>query len=113
MAGPRPEAGRRVQGRARLLPGCGLQDRFKDGYLPYAPTLVLSGDADEEVSTERCVRLVAASRAKGGDIRITVYPGATHDFDDPGEKRQGVPANAAATKDAIRQAGEFVAALVK
>ena len=109
--GPKPGDG--FRGALAFYPACGLHDRFKDGYLPYAPTLVLSGDADEEISTERCVQLVDASRTKGGDIRITVYPGATHDFDDPGEKRQSVPANAAAAEDAIRRAGEFVAALVK
>jgi dienelactone hydrolase len=46
------------------------------------------GTADEEVSPKRCERFVAASRAKGGDIAITLYAGATHGFDDPGAKRQ-------------------------
>jgi hypothetical protein len=37
---------------------------------------------------------------RGTKIDITPYPGATHDFDDPGEKRQGVRGNPAAKADA-------------
>ena len=92
------------KGALAFYPACKLHDRFKDGYKPYAPVLVFGGDEDEEVSAERCAKLVEASHREGGDIAITVYPGATHDFDDPGEKRQSVPANAAARRDAIRQA---------
>jgi carboxymethylenebutenolidase len=40
------------------------------------------------------------------------YPGATHDFDDPGTERSGVPANAAATADAIPRAIAFLAGLL-
>jgi dienelactone hydrolase len=35
------------------------------------------------------------------------YAGATHDFDDPGKKRQSVPGNAAAREDALRRAAEI------
>ena len=49
------------------------------------------------------------AKADGSDIDLTTYDGATHDFDDPGEKRQGVPANAAATADAEKQALAFFA----
>jgi carboxymethylenebutenolidase len=65
------------------------------------------GTADEEVSPERCETFVAASRARGGDIAITIYPGATHGFDDPGAKRQSVEANAEATEDAVARAVAF------
>jgi dienelactone hydrolase len=109
--GLKPEDG--FRGALAFYPACGLHDRFKDGYKPYAPLLVFGGDNDEEVSAARCARLVEASRAEGGDIAITVYPGATHDFDDPGRKRQGVPANAAAAEDAILRATAFLGRVFK
>ncbi len=90
-----------------FYPACGLKGMFEDGYRPYAPVRVLQGDADEEVSPKRCASLVAKSRAKGGDIEITLYPGATHDFDDPGRTRQSVDANVAAKADALTQAQTF------
>jgi carboxymethylenebutenolidase len=101
------------RGGLAFYPACGLHDRFKDGYKPYAPVLVFGGTDDEEVSAARCAKLVEASFAKGGDIAITVYPGATHDFDDPGRKRQSVPANQAARYDAVRQATAFMAKLLR
>ncbi len=93
-----------------FYPGCGLQDHFKaSGYAPYAPVRVFIGAADEEVSPKACTRLVKDSSAGGSDIALTTYDGATHDFDDPGEKRQGVPANVAAKNDATAQALAFFA----
>ena len=99
-----------LQGFAAALafyPACGLKGAFTAGYRPYAPVHVFMGTADEEVSPKRCERFVAASRAKGGDIAITLYPGATHGFDDPGAKRQSVRANAKATKDAVKKAARL------
>jgi len=93
-----------------FYPACGLKGRFDDGYRPYAPVRVLQGDADEEVSPKRCARLVDKSRAHGGDIEITLYPGATHDFDDPGRRRQSVEANRAAKAEAMPRAEAFFAA---
>jgi carboxymethylenebutenolidase len=92
-----------------LYPGCGLKHRFDNGFAPYAPVRVFHGRADEEVSSARCRRLVERSRARGGDIAIEIYPGATHDFDDPGGKRQGVAANAIAKADAMARAERFFA----
>lgn len=98
-------------GAIAFYPACGLHDAFEAGYKPYAPVRVFSGDADEEVSAARCARLVEASRTDGGDIEIAVYPGATHDFDDPGRKRQSVEANALARADAVPRALAFMQAL--
>jgi carboxymethylenebutenolidase len=94
-----------------FYPACGLKDRFKDtAYRPYAPVHVFHGLADEETSPERCARLVERSRAEtGSDIGITLYPGATHGFDDPGEKRQSVEANAAAVEEAVPAVLRFFA----
>jgi carboxymethylenebutenolidase len=97
--------------RAALVfyPACGLKGKFADGYRPYAPVRVFHGSDDEEVSARRCAALVEKSRAVGGDIEIRIYDDATHSFDDPGSKRRSVAANAAATRDAMARAVQFLA----
>ena len=97
--------------RAALVfyPACGLKGRFADGYRAYAPVRVFHGTDDEEVSANRCRSFVERSRARGGDIEIRLYDGATHGFDDPSSRRQGVEANAVATQDAIARAQRFFA----
>jgi dienelactone hydrolase len=111
-AGPGTRA-RGFLGAVAFYPACGLKDRFTEGLVPYAPVQILQGLADEEVSPRRCKELVEKSRARNADIRITLYPGATHDFDDPGTRRQSVAANVAANDDAVRRATEFFASLFK
>jgi dienelactone hydrolase len=96
------------RGALALYPACGLHGQFKTHYLPYAKVLVFGGTDDEEVSAGRCARLVDMSRNEGGDISIVVYPDATHDFDDPGAKRQGIAANRDAAADAIARARAFM-----
>jgi len=88
---------------------CGLRGRFDEGYRPYAPTRMFHGTADEEVSSRRCNTLVERSRKLGGDIEITLYPGATHGFDDPGRARQNIAANRTAKEDATARALRFFA----
>jgi dienelactone hydrolase len=97
--------------RAALVfyPACELKDRFDNGLKPYAPVRMFMGTGDEEVSPRRCQRLVDRSRAQRGDIELALYPGATHDFDDPGRKCQGITANASATADATAKAEQFFA----
>jgi len=102
--------------RAALVfyPGCKLKSHFaEEGFLPYAPVRVFHGSDDEEVSAIRCAKLVERSRSLGGDIEMTLYDGATHDFDDPGRRRQGVDANAKAFADVVPKALSFFAALLK
>jgi dienelactone hydrolase len=107
-----PTSTKGFRGALAFYPACGLKGQFNDGLVPYAPVRVFQGSADEEVSPGRCAELVNKSRARGGDIELTLYPGASHDFDDPGERRQGVEANAAAKKDAIPRAVQFFATLL-
>jgi len=91
-----------------FYPACALKNAFDEtGYRPYAPVLLLQGWADEEVSPRRCAALVERSRAQGGDIRIRLYPGATHDFDDPSPAHQRNEANADAKADALERAQAF------
>jgi dienelactone hydrolase len=89
-----------------FYPGCGLDGRFHDGYAAYAPVRILIGTADEEVSLEKCDLLVRDRR--GDDLAMVVYPNATHDFDDPGKKRQSVAANVAAFNDSMAKAVAFI-----
>lgn len=106
--GVAPPDGKGFTAALAFYPNCGLKAQFEGGnYKPTAPVRVYMGLADEEVSPQRCQALVEGSRAQGGDITITLYPGATHGFDDPSRKRQRVMANAAATEDAVGRALQF------
>ena len=107
IAAPKPATGFRAA--LAFYPACGLKGRFDDGYRPYAPVRIFHGTDDEEVSPRRCGALVEKSRALGGDIAIRLYEGATHGFDDPGRKRQRLPANAAAFEDAMKRTRAFFA----
>ena len=101
------------RGALAFYPGCGLKGHFKGGLIPYAPLRVYVGTADEEISPQECAELVDVSRAQQANIALKIYPGATHDFDDPGPSRQDIPANAAATQDATAEAIAFFASLLK
>lgn len=110
LGSPTPATG--FRGALVFYPACGLKGQFTQGLLPYAPVRVLQGAADEEVSPQRCGELVERSRAQGGDITILLYPGATHDFDDPGPERRGVAANVTATDDAVPRSIAFFAQIL-
>jgi dienelactone hydrolase len=111
LKSPTPATG--FRGALAFYPGCGLKGKFKNGLLPYAPVRIFVGTADEEISPQECSDLVDTSRAQRADIILKIYPGATHDFDDPGASRAEVPANAAATKDATAGAIAFLASVLK
>lgn len=100
---PTPASGFRAA--LAFYPACGLKGLFAERpFKSYAPTLVLHGSADEEVSPSRCKALVDAARAQGGDVDFVLYPGATHGFDSPARSRQRVEANARATDGAVVRA---------
>ena len=109
-AGLKPGDG--FRGGIAFYPACGLHSRFDSGYRPYAPLRVFSGDNDEEVSAAHCAKLVNAASAAGGDAAITIYAGATHDFDEPDKKHESVPANLAAVADAVPKVRDFVSGLL-
>lgn len=112
MADDKPGDMRRFGFRAAIVfyPGCGLKKRFdRTGYKAYAPVRVFMGTADEEVSPALCEKLVDRGRKLRSNIELTLYPGATHGFDDPGKRRQGVAANAAATAEVRVLAAAFFA----
>jgi dienelactone hydrolase len=101
-----PAAG--FRGALVFYPACGLRDRFEaTGYSAYAPLRLFMGTADEEVSPRVCRELLEYAR---GAIDSKFYRGATHDFDDPGPRRQRVGANARAREDVVERATRFFAA---
>jgi dienelactone hydrolase len=111
IVSPTPAAGFRAA--LAFYPACGMKGAFPDGIKPYAPVRVFHGSADEQVSPRRCADLVGKSRTLGGDIQIKLYPGATHDFDDPSPSHQDNDANASATRDVIPRAVGFFASMLK
>ena len=111
ISAPTPATG--FRGGLAFYPACGLKGQFPDGVVPYAPVRVFHGSADAEVSPRRCAELVEKSVARGGDVQFQLYPGATHDFDDPNPSHQDNDANAAATQDAIARATAFIAGVLR
>jgi dienelactone hydrolase len=87
-----------------FYPGCGREALLKNRVETSAPIAMFLGSDDEEVSPTICQHVADRSRNAGTAIDVTLYPGATHDFDNPGEKRQSVPGNAAAKEDAMARA---------
>ena len=87
-------------------PGRGM-DAVKGAYHAYAPMLLMIAGDDEEVSPKRCEEFAKRARADGNDLKVIVYPGAAHNFDDPSKSKQSIPANHEATEDAMRQADAF------
>jgi carboxymethylenebutenolidase len=94
--------------RAALVfyPGCGPKALISQRFVADAPLWVLLGSEDEEVSPSVCSNVLGAAR--GGPVRVIVYDGATHDFDDPGKQRQSIAANRQAKEDAIGRAATLL-----
>jgi dienelactone hydrolase len=106
VAKPTPETG--FSAALVFYPACGLKGQFETkAFIPYAPTVVFHGTADEEVSYKRCASLVKKSRDSGGDVEIKLYEGATHSFDSPARSRQKVDANSSATVDSLERSIAF------
>jgi dienelactone hydrolase len=93
-------------------PGCGM-DAIKGRYVSYSPILMMLAAADEEVSPQRCQDFAQKARTSGSDLTPIVYPGAEHNFDDPGKTKQSNPANRHATEDAMRRAEAFFASRLR
>jgi dienelactone hydrolase len=94
-----------------FYPGCGRAALLANAVATSARLAFFLGTDDEEVSPEICRLVAQRSIDAGTSVTIALYPGATHDFDDPGEKRQSVPANQAAKADAMTQAIAIVDAI--
>ncbi len=92
------------RGALAFYPGCGDDALLETTVRTTTPMAIFSGADDEEVSHVICEHVVGRSLVADTTLNLTIYPGATHDFDDPGEARQKVPANRAAKKDAMARA---------
>jgi dienelactone hydrolase len=92
-----------------LYPGCGPRALISQDYKVASPVAVFLGSDDEEVSPVTCHKVLDAARSSGSPIDIVDYAGATHDFDDPGKKRQSIEANQTARDDVLRRAASLFA----
>jgi len=105
-AGAGADPSRRFRAALVLYPGCGHRALLSGHVTLDAPVSVFLGSADEEVSPTVCAQVL--SRASGGPLSVTTYPGATHDFDDPGAARQSEAANRAARADVLERAATLL-----
>ncbi len=101
--------GPRFRAALAFYPGCGPKATLAARFKADAPVWAFLGSDDEEVSPTVCDRFLRAGT--GGPIAVTTYPGATHDFDDPGAARQAVPGNRLAKDDAMTRAADLLDAL--
>ena len=67
-----------------FYPGCGPKALLTQTLTTTATITMFLGSDDEEVSPERCQDVAQRSIVAGSTINVILYPGATHDFDDPG-----------------------------
>jgi dienelactone hydrolase len=72
---------RGFRGAVAFYPGCRTISRSDPPYRPYAPLLVLSGEADDWTPAAPCVAVAEAAKARGAPMEIVTYPGAHHSFD--------------------------------
>ncbi len=105
LATPDPISGFRAA--MAFYPGCGRSSLYQKDYRSYGPLIVFLAGDDEEVSPQLCEKMLQRAKDAGNNIEVIKYVGASHGFDDPGEKRQSVDANHRATLDAEQRAQVF------
>lgn len=66
-----------------FYPGCTTRNKKAASFMPYAPLLLLIGEADDWTPAAPCLALTATARANAAPMLIHTYPGAYHDFDNP------------------------------
>lgn len=67
-----------------FYPGCTTRNKKAASFMPYAPLAILIGEADDWTPAAPCVALTETARTHGAAMQIVTYPGAYHDFDNPG-----------------------------
>jgi dienelactone hydrolase len=75
-----PQGGLNFKAAVAFYPPCGNQP---DARLEL-PTLILIGKEDDVTPAADCERLAGNQAAGGSGLKLVVYPGAYHLFDDPG-----------------------------
>nr|WP_326528150.1 dienelactone hydrolase family protein [Rhodoferax sp.] len=66
-----------------LYPGCTARSKRADKFHPYAPLLLLMGEADDWTPAAPCQSLASVVAARGEPMQIITYPETYHDFDNP------------------------------
>ncbi|MES2581970.1 MAG: dienelactone hydrolase family protein [Pseudomonadota bacterium] len=66
-----------------FYPGCTARNKKADRFDPYAPLLLLIGEADDWTPAAPCKALAATVAARGEPMYIVTYPDTYHDFDSP------------------------------
>lgn len=66
-----------------FYPGCTARNRRAARFHPYAPLLVLIGEADDWTPAAPCVALASTVSGRGEAMQIVTYPATYHDFDNP------------------------------
>jgi dienelactone hydrolase len=94
----------RFRGTLAFYPGCGPKALLLPTISTTTPIAMFLGADDEEVSPALCQQVAERSRQAGSRIDVTVYPGATHDFDDPSSRHQSVGGDQAALNDVLGKA---------
>jgi dienelactone hydrolase len=92
------------RGALVFYPGCGQAALLAPTISTAAPIAMFLGADDEEVSPLICQHVAERSQQAGTRIDVALYPGATHDFDEPSSRRQSAPGNQAAMEDALVKA---------
>ena len=81
---PTAATGEGFQAAIAFYPGCTSRHKKAASFHPYAPLLLLIGEADDWTPAEPCKALAAAVSARGESMQIVTYPETYHDFDNPG-----------------------------
>ena len=79
-----PASGPGFAAAVSFYPGCTRRAKTPGKFRPYAPLLVLIGEADDWTPAAPCKALAAAVAARGDPMQIVTYPDTYHDFDNPG-----------------------------
>lgn len=124
---PRTDAG--FNAAVAFYPGCTSRNKKSQTFHPYAPLLVLIGEADDWTPAAPCKALTATVSARGEPMQIVTYPDTYHDFDNPALKtkhlRKDVPngvnpgagvttaPNPEAREDAKARVAQFLAEQLK
>lgn len=66
-----------------FYPGCTTRNKKPDSFHPYAPLLLVIGEADDWTPAAPCKALAATVAARGEPMQLITYPDTYHDFDNP------------------------------
>jgi dienelactone hydrolase len=85
-----PASGPGFSAAIAFYPGCSAFAKAPDKFHPYAPLLVLMGEADDWTPSKPCRELTDIVRKRPEPMELVLYPGAYHDFDNPDLKTKRV-----------------------